>query len=96
MAKPKPYGRGRIQFLAVLDAIRTDLAAGLTLRSVHAKHKKIDVTYSAFAKLVSRYASDSRPIGKSNERQTSTGLQHERQHSGTADPTLLRKLTRGG
>jgi hypothetical protein len=96
----KPYGHGRVQFLARLSAIRDDLAAGLTLRAIHAKHRKIDVTYSAFAKLIARYASTARPSAlPARAKNKDTPLSHERKtrqdHSGTVDAALLRKITHG-
>lgn len=101
---PNRYGHGRVQFLARLSAIRSDLAAGLTLRTIHAKHKKIDVTYSAFTKLVARYASDARPSIAKAAREAlgqnkDTAVTHERKtrqdHAGTVDPALIRKLIHG-
>lgn len=103
----KPYGQGRIRFLAQLAGIRDELKAGQTMTTVHAKRaKKLGITYSAFTQLVARYASDARPsfaLKSATEDKLpatkDTTTRHERQarqdHSGTVDPALLRKLTHG-
>lgn len=57
----KPRGRGRVAFIGLLDSIRLDLAAGYFLIDIHAKNEEaLGITYSAFRKLVSRYASEAR------------------------------------
>jgi hypothetical protein len=59
----KPRGRGRVAFIARLDVIRSEIANGEFLVAIHAKHQAaLGITYSAFRKLVQRYAEDAKPI----------------------------------
>lgn len=101
-SKPKPYGYGRVQFLADLPAIRDELHQGITLTAVYAKRAtRLGITYSGFAKLVARYAADARPkqltldLDPTHERKTPATTTPRHEHSGTVDAALLRKLTRG-
>ena len=91
MAKKAPYDRGRIQVLALRDVIQDQVARGWSLKAIHAQ-AKLDIGYSAFRKLVVKYIGPATPqaIEKTHERQTS-----KTEHSGHADPDLIRKLTRG-
>lgn len=100
MAKrTKPYAFGRVWLFANIDSVRHDLAAGLTLRSIHAKHRAVGMSYSGFAKLVTRYVGEARPV---LSRHQETLQNHERKNprdnhaGGTApDPELIKKLIHG-
>jgi hypothetical protein len=55
----RPRGTGRTAFIGRLDAIRADIAEGEFLVAIYAKHQAaLGITYSAFRKLVQRYAED--------------------------------------
>ena len=59
----KHRGSGRAAFIARLSAIRAEIAAGDFLVTVHNRHKdSLGITYSAFRKLVQRYAEDAKPL----------------------------------
>jgi hypothetical protein len=61
-ASPRPRGTGRTAFIGRLDAIRADIARGEFLVTIYAKHQDaLGITYSAFRKLVQRYAEDAKP-----------------------------------
>ena len=58
----KPRGTGRVAFIGRLDTIRADIAKGEFLVTIYAKHQaSLGITYSAFRKLVQRYAEDAKP-----------------------------------
>jgi hypothetical protein len=58
----RPRGTGRTAFVGRLEAIRADIAEGKFLVAIYAKHKaSLGITYSAFRKLVQRYAEDAKP-----------------------------------
>ncbi|MGI4940806.1 MAG: hypothetical protein ACRYHQ_09635, partial [Janthinobacterium lividum] len=55
-------GSGRAAFIARLSTIRSEIANGDFLVTVHDRHKAdLGITYSAFRKLVQRYADDAKP-----------------------------------
>lgn len=59
----KKWGAGRIPFVARLDTIRSEIAQGLPLTTIHERHRDaLGVGYSAFCKLVSRHAQDAKPL----------------------------------
>ena len=59
----KARGSGRVAFIARLDAIKAEIARGDYLVTIHERHAKAlgGITYSAFRKLVQRYAEDAKP-----------------------------------
>lgn len=67
MADQRPFkpswGTGRIAFVALRDTIRAEIAQGLLLTTIFDRHKAaLGVSYSAFCKLVARYADDAKPL----------------------------------
>jgi hypothetical protein len=61
-SKP-PWGTGRIAFVALRDTIRAEIGQGLLLTTIFDRHKAaLGVSYSAFCKLVARYADDAKPL----------------------------------
>ena len=102
---PKRWGSGRISFMADLASIRDDLARAIPMTEIFAARKdRLGITYSAFCKLVARYASDARikpsnPVSVAQapepEGPTANVRKTFSDHKGTADPALIRKLTRG-
>lgn len=58
----RPWGFGRVVFMARLEEIRADLAQGVSLMAIYEKHQEVlSITYSSFRKLAKRYAQDARP-----------------------------------
>src|SRR3954471_18572141 len=101
--RPPPYGFGRMQFLADLDAIRDELSRGITLRACYLKRaKKLGIQYAGFTKLVARYAADSRPAVAQHKRDLAQNDRPRRQadapkqgHTGPADAAIIRRLIKG-
>jgi hypothetical protein len=59
---PQRWGHGRVVFMADLDAIRSELSKGVPMTMVYSsRSSRLGIGYSAFCKLVARYASDVRP-----------------------------------
>lgn len=102
---PKRWGQGRVSFMADLASIRADLSRAIPLTEVFAARRgKLGITYSAFCKLVARYAADARvkPSGPAPtvhddkiEGQPNRVRKTFDDHEGIADPALIRKLTSG-
>ena len=62
-APPRPPGTGRVAFLASLNVIRREIEGGDYLTTIHARHAaELGITYSAFRKLVARYAPEAKPV----------------------------------
>jgi hypothetical protein len=56
------WGAGRVAFLARVDKIKADLAIGVPLKAIYAKHQtELGIAYPTFCRLVSRYAADAKP-----------------------------------
>ena len=56
------WGAGRVAFLARLDKIKADLASGVPLKAIYAKHQAgLGIAYPTFCRLVNRYAADAKP-----------------------------------
>jgi hypothetical protein len=61
MRDQKPWGTGRIAFVARLEAIRSELRQGLPLTVIYDRHKAaLRIGYASFCKLVARYADDAK------------------------------------
>lgn len=57
----KPWGAGRIAFIARLDQIRAEISQGVPLTTIHDRHKEaLGIGYASFCKLVTRYADDAK------------------------------------
>ncbi len=57
----KPWGAGRVAFLARLDAITAEIAQGLPLTAIYETHRAaLGIGYPSFVKLVGRYANGAR------------------------------------
>lgn len=60
---PVPRGTGRVVFIARLATIKREIEAGDYLTTVYARHSDaLGITYSAFRKLVARYAPEAKPV----------------------------------
>lgn len=60
---PVPRGTGRVVFIARLATIKREIEAGNYLTTVYARHSDaLGITYSAFRKLVARYAPEAKPV----------------------------------
>ena len=58
-----PHGIGRVVFVARLATIKREIEAGDYLTTVYARHSDaLGITYSAFRKLVARYAPEAKPV----------------------------------
>jgi hypothetical protein len=58
---PKRWGKGRVPFIADLPAIRSEISRAIPLTEVFAsRSERLGIGYSAFCKLVARYAADAR------------------------------------
>jgi len=57
----KGWGSGRIAFLARLPDIKSDIASGIPLTAIYARHPNLGITYRSFCRLVARYAQDAKP-----------------------------------
>ncbi len=65
----KPWGAGRVAFLARLDTIKAEMSQGLPLTTIFERHQTtLAIGYPSFCKLVSRYAADAkltaRPVSR--------------------------------
>jgi hypothetical protein len=57
----KPWGAGRIAFMARLGEVQSEIRQGIPLTGIYARHKAaLGIGYPSFVKLVGRYASESR------------------------------------
>ena len=60
---PVPRGTGRVVFIARLATIKQEIEAGDYLTTVYARHSDaLGITYSAFRKLVARYAPEAKAV----------------------------------
>jgi hypothetical protein len=60
--KPKRWGQGRVRFIAEMGAIRSEIEQGRPLTEVFGvRSSQLGIGYSAFCKLVARYAADAKP-----------------------------------
>jgi hypothetical protein len=107
--KPKRWGKGRIVFIADLPAIRAEIARAVPLTEVFASRSaRLGIGYSAFCKLVARYAQDAKiqpsagrtaspapPLSDGTTHAASPSRKTFAGHKGDADADRIRKLTRG-
>jgi len=90
------WGHGRLYVLAHRDEIAADVAAGHTIRSLHAKHvsgpQGLRIGYAAFRRLVARYVGVVKPTAVGKD---AAHGRKETEHTGRVDPSVIRRLTRG-